>query len=116
MTLQHPVGDRKPLDRVFNLGPIPIGGDADTVAQAMTDPSDPTSNPPIIPSIRMVVDVGDWDNSSFSMPGGQSGNPLSPHYDDLLPFWQRAEGVPIAWSEEAVEQAARHTMKLEPAN
>ncbi len=115
LTLRHPIGERKPFDRVFNLGPIPLGGDGDTVAQAMTDPSNATSNPIIIPSIRMVVDVGDWDNSSFSIPGGQSGNPLSPHYSDQLPLWQQGEGVAIAWSEEAVEQATVHTLTLEPA-
>ena len=26
---------------------------------------------------------------SFVLPGGQSGNPLSPHYDDLFPLWRR---------------------------
>jgi len=26
--------------------------------------------------------------------GGQSGNPLSPHFADLLPYWQRGDGVP----------------------
>ena len=53
-----------------------------------------------------VVDVGAWRNSRFSLPGGQSGNPLSPHYDDLFPLWQRGEGVPIAWTAEEVRQAS----------
>ena len=34
----------------------------------------------------------------FSLPGGQSGNPLSPHYADLLPFWLEGRGVPIPWT------------------
>jgi penicillin amidase len=114
LTLRHPVGERAPLDRVFNLGPFPWGGDANTVGQAFAPPSDPTTNPLSIASLRMVVDVGNWEESRFALPGGQSGNPLSPHYDDLLPFWQRGEGVPIAWSPKEVACVARSTLRLVP--
>ncbi len=48
------------------------------------------------------------------MPGGQSGNPLSPHYDDLLPLWLKGEAVPIPWSAEAVRVATRNTLRLLP--
>lgn len=36
-----------------------------------------------------------WDATRVALPGGQSGNPLSPHYDDLLAVWRRGEGVPL---------------------
>jgi len=114
LTLRHSVGERAPLDRVFNVGPFTWGGDANTVGQAAADPADPTANPLMMASLRMVVDVGNWDEGRFALPGGQSGNPLSPHYDDLLPLWQRGEGVPIAWSPERVEQATRSLLRLEP--
>jgi len=114
LTLRHPVGERAPLDRVFNLGPFPWGGDTNTVGQAFAPPSDPTTNPLSIASLRMVVDVGNWEESRFALPGGQSGNPLSPHYDDLLPLWQRGEGAPIAWSPEEVARVARSTLHLVP--
>jgi penicillin amidase len=64
----------------------------------------------------MVLDVGDWDRSLFSLPGGQSGNPLSPHYDDLLPAWLEGTGVPIPWTGEAVEAATVETLLLNPAS
>ncbi len=57
---------------------------------------------------------GAWDEARFVLPGGQSGNPFSPHYDDLLALWRRGEGVPIAWSREAVERAALKTLRLLP--
>lgn len=114
MMLRHPVGERKPLDRVFNLGPFPCGGDANTVAQAAAGPIATTANPLFIASLRMVVDVGNWDESRFALPGGQSGNPLSPHYADILPLWQRGDGVPIAWSPEAVDRSTRATLRLTP--
>jgi penicillin amidase len=114
LTLQHSVGGQAPLDRVFNLGPFAWGGDGNTVAQTAVNPADPTANPRYIASLRMVVDVGDWEESRFVLPGGQSGNPVSPHYDDQLALWQRGEGVPIAWSPEKVVQASRTLLRLEP--
>ena len=39
------------------------------------------------PSWRMVVPLGTPENASVIYPGGQSGNPLSPHYADQLPLW-----------------------------
>jgi penicillin amidase len=114
LVLRHPLGARRPLDRIYNLGPLPLGGDTHTVNQAGVDLTDPAKGVLAIASLRMAIDVGEWENSRFSLPGGQSGNPLSPHYEDLLPFWERGQGVPIAWSEEAVAQAARETLRLEP--
>jgi penicillin amidase len=48
-----------------------------------------------MPNFRMVVDVGDWSAGRFVLAGGHSGNPLSPHCDDLFESWQAGEGVPI---------------------
>jgi penicillin amidase len=62
----------------------------------------------------MVVDVGNWDESRFALPGGQSGNPFSRHYDDLLPFWLRGRGVPIAWSLEHVDAMVHKVLRLVP--
>ena len=115
LTLKHPFGERAPLGRVFNLGPFPWGGDANTVGPGAVAPLDPAANPLAIASLRMVVDVGSWEESRFSLPGGQSGNPLSPHYADMLPLWRRGDGVPIAWSSHQVEKVIRSTLRLSPA-
>ena len=114
LTLRHPVGDRAVLAGVFNRGPFPWGGDANTVGQAAAPPSDPTVNPLAIPTLRMVADVGNWEECRFVLAGGQSGNPLSPHYDDMLPLWRRGDGVPIAWSPDRVSRATESTLRLVP--
>ena len=87
-----------------------------TVAHAGTVGEDPLANPGVVASMRMVLDVGDWDRSLYSLPCGQSGNPLSPHYDDLLPAWLEGTGVPIPWTGEAVEAATVETLLLKPAS
>ena len=115
LTLRHPLGSRRPLNRVFNLGPFPCGGDGNTVAQAGVNPLDETGNPTHIQSLRMVVDVGDWDKSRWVLPGGQSGNPFSPHYSDQLAPWRSGGGIPIAWSAEAVASAAVSRLDLSPS-
>ena len=103
------------MDRIFNLGPFAHGGDADTVAQASPDPADVTGGTNVaIASMRMVVDVGEWGLSRFSLPGGQSGNPMSRHYSDLLRLWREADGAPMAWTEQDVALAARRTLRLIP--
>jgi len=113
LRLLHPLGVASPLGRMLNLGPVPLGGDTNTVAQAGVRPLEPTSNPAAIANHRMVVDLGAPDESRFVLAGGQSGNPLSSHYGDLFALWQRGERVPIAWSPEAVAAAATDRLVLQ---
>ena len=52
-----------------------------------------SSDDPVYPhvhgaSMRAIFDLANLDNSRFMLAGGQSGNPLSPHYRDLLPRWR----------------------------
>jgi len=115
LTFEHPMGEVPLLGGVYNLGPFPWGGDTNTVAQASADPLDVTGNPIAVASLRMVIDVGNWDESRFVLPGGQSGNPFSEHYRDMLDRWREGRGVRLAWSEEAVSEATRATLRLTPA-
>jgi len=115
LTFTHPLGARWPLNKVFNLGPLAHGGDANTVNPAPVDPRRPTGNPDFaVASLRMVIDVGKWDLSRFVLPGGQSGNPFSPHYSDQLRLWQLGDALPIPWSKQAVQRATWSTLVLEP--
>ncbi len=116
VTLAHPIGVRRPLDRIFNLGPVPMGGDSNTPMQVSSSPVDPFGPAGALANTRCVIDLGDPAASRFSLAGGQSGNPLSPHYRDLYELWLRGDGVPIAWSEAEIAAAARATLVLEPAD
>jgi penicillin amidase len=98
LTVLHPLGEKKPLDRIYNLGPFPWGGDSTTVSQAGLSFMEPTANPGVIASLRMAVEVGEWDNNRFILPGGQSGNPMSPHYADQLDLYRSGGAIRIAWS------------------
>ncbi len=116
LTLRHALGDQKPFDRVFNIGPLRWSGDYSTVSQSGAPPLNPLGNPSAIASLRMAVDVGNWDAARFSLPGGQSGNPMSPHYSDQVDPWRTGTGLPMPFSEEAVAKAMRKTLFLVPEN
>jgi penicillin amidase len=114
LTLTHPFGNHPLLGKVFNLGPYPWGGDTQTVAQAQRSLKIPTMNPTGIANMRMILDVGQWENNLFVLAGGQSGNPFSHHYDDQIPLWQRGEGLTLAWEESSIKDKAVATLQLEP--
>ena len=46
-------------------------------------------------SWRQVVDLADLGRSVGIYPGGESGNPASPHYDDQLALWAKGEYAPL---------------------
>jgi penicillin amidase len=47
------------------------------------------------PSWRMVVDFAGAGEACGVYPGGQSGDPQSPHYDDLLDEWVKDQYIPL---------------------
>jgi penicillin amidase len=106
--------DSRLLGGAFNLGVVPIGGDANTVHQAACRPAHPTAFAHNIPSLRAVFDLANLAGSTFVLPGGQSGNPCSPHYDDLFGPWQAGEAVTLAWTQEQVIREAVDTLRLLP--
>jgi penicillin G amidase len=67
------------------------------------------------PSFRVVMDVGDWDNSRAMNTPGQSGDPNSPHYRDLAPLWLKGEYFPLLYTRAKVEAAAVRRIELVPA-
>ncbi|SOB86926.1 penicillin amidase [Sphingomonas guangdongensis] len=65
-------------------------------------------------SVRMVMDVGNWDASRFLNMPGLSGDPDSPHYRDQLPGWLSGQYAPLSFSRAAVNAVAEQVIRLEP--
>lgn len=116
LVLLHPMGSRPPLDKIFNLGPFPYGGDHQTISQAGRMSTEFGSKVTGIANLRMAVDVGNWRENYFVLAGGQSGNPFSPHYDDLLQLWLRGEAVTLAWTGHTISRATEQLLELIPAD
>jgi penicillin G amidase len=115
LTLQNLLMGRTPLRSAFDLGPFPVGGDEHTPNHASVMPLDPLGPVKSLPNLRATIDVGEWANSRFVLAGGQSGNPFSPHYADLLPLWFEGKGVPIAFTPDEVRAATVEELRLQPA-
>lgn len=116
LRLDHSLfGRHRLLGPAFNLGPVPCGGDQNTVSQAGCRPLHPADFTHNMANLRAVFDLADLGKSVFVLCGGQSGNPCSPHYDDQFPLWQSGEAVTIPWAQEQVIREAKATLRLLPA-
>ena len=67
------------------------------------------------PGLRMVLDFADLDRSAFVIATGQSGHPLSRHYDDLGRMWRRGDYAPMSLNPDDARAGARGITRLEPA-
>ena len=110
---QHPLGQIRGLARIFNRGPVPVGGDANTVWQAAYAPYRGYELSSWTVSWRQIIDLGDLNRSLAVIPTGQSGHPGSRHYSDMIELWRRVEYHPMPWDREEVEKYARGRLVLE---
>ena len=58
--------------------------------------------------------MADWDRSTFLSAPGQSGQPLSPFYSNLVESWAAGRGNPFAFSRAAVERIKANALTLQP--
>ena len=142
VTFRHPLSGLSPQTAdLFDRGPIPQAGDgfcpnatryddalngeaqdesADTDASKPETPSPPGGEQHWFPQVsgasyRHIFDLADWDRALATSAPGQSGQPESPHYDDLLELWKNDQYFPLLFSREAVERSAAHHLQLKPA-
>ena len=97
-----------------DVGPLPKGGSGSTVMNTRYRASDFRAVAGA--SFRMVVDVGNWDETRFINSPGQSGDPRSAHYDDLAPIWARRDYRPLLYSRDAVDREAIMRIQLLPGS
>lgn len=110
---EHPLRSRlsKLPQSWLALDPRPRGGSGDCVGST-------TYGADFIQcagsSLRVVVDVGDWDSSLAMNSPGQSGRLGDHHFDDLFESWSNGESFPLLYTREAIEGATEHRIVLMP--
>ena len=97
----------------INVGPIAKNGSEFTPSQSLPRASDFRQMNG--PSVRLVVDVGNWDNSRAVNHPGQSGDPGNPHYRDLAPLWRDGRYFRLAYTRKAVDEVTERIIYLVPA-
>lgn len=112
VTFAHPLNGRV-NDMRFTRGPYPRGGDSHTVNHT-SEPLQTDWAQTSGATYRQILDVGDWDRSVAINAPGQSGQPGSPRYDDLIPLWATGSYHPLLYTREAIEAETVHRMTFEP--
>ncbi len=80
---QHPMGKVAALRKFFNVGPFQVSGTNEVINnQIFSYNENGEYNVIAGPSTRRIIDFSDIENSWSILPTGQSGNPMSKHYND----------------------------------
>jgi len=109
----HPLSILGGLEELLVGGVEEVGGDEHTIYATGFEPGN-GYNVVSGSSWRQILDLGDVDASVGTNTTGQSGNPASPHWNDLIGTWARGEYHPLPLSRGAVEGHAEHRLTLEP--
>jgi penicillin amidase len=114
-TQDHPVLGEVPVLKYFvNIRQSTSGGD-DTLMRGVTRGEGPEPYQNVhAAGYRGVYDFADPDSSVFIIATGQSGHPLSRHYDDLGELWRRGEYIPMSLDPDLARAAAAGVMVLTP--
>ncbi len=112
---EHPVlGTAAGLDWIVNIRQSTSGGD-NTLMRGLTAGSGDAPFQNVHGAgYRGVYDLADPDSSVFIIATGQSGHPLSRHYDDLGELWRRGEYIPMSLDENLARAAAVGVTRLMP--
>src|SRR5438270_2650811 len=106
------------LDSVATLRPyfsrsIPNGGDWSTVNVGPVD-VDHLYEQRSVPGYREIIDLSPANDSRFLNDLGQSGNPLSPLYDNFLQDWKAVKHRKMRMDRAEIERGAIGHLKLTP--
>lgn len=117
LTLEHPVlgadSAPGPVRALVNRGPWQLGG-----GSAIVNATGWTASQGFVvdrvPSMRMVVDLGDLDRSRWVNLTGVSGHPADAYYADQSDRWAQGRSYPWVFSADAVTAATGDLLRLEP--
>lgn len=114
ITFLHQVMDSFPIvKKVFNRGPFQTSGGNEIINATGWDPD----NPYLVdwlPSMRMIVDLNNLDNSLSIHTTGQSGHAYHPHYIDMTELWRKIYYHPMPWDPRRIQSQAEALLILRP--
>ena len=115
LTHGHPLGQQKPLDLFFNVGPFAAPGSHE-VPNNLSAKIGPAPWPVTYgPSTRRLIDFADPAHSLTINPVGQSGVLFDSHYDDQAEAYVEGMYFQAHLNEEEITANTRSTLKLLPA-
>lgn len=104
---QHPIGKVKTLRSFFNVGPYEIAGSNEVINNLMFGfTSDGIYNVKAGPSTRRIIDFSNIENSVSILPTGQSGNPMSKHYNDQAKMYVQGKFRKMKMNKAEIEKTS----------
>ncbi|WP_334878303.1 penicillin acylase family protein [Nostoc sp.] len=102
-----------PIEALFNRGAFATSGNGETV-NANRWRANKSFEVTDIPSLRMIVDLGNLDNSLAIHTPGQSGHAFHSHYNDMVEPWRKIEYHQMLWELKNVTENTTATLRLIP--
>ncbi len=102
-----------PIEALFNRGAFATSGNGETV-NANRWRANKSFEVTDIPSLRMIVDLGNLDNSVAIHTPGQSGHAFHSHYNDMVEPWRKIEYHQMLWESKDVTENTTTTLRLIP--
>ncbi len=101
------------IENLFNRGPFPTAGNGSIVNATGWDATE-SYEVNWIPSMRMIIDLNDLDNSLSVHTTGESGHAGHPHYIDMADMWRNIEYYPMYWNRDSVIGYSSERLTLNP--
>ena len=114
LKFKHVLGNNPALAIFYNRGPFPLGGDSSTIWATGSGFHTINNEFVIGPPYRMIVDLGNLDNSVSLLSPGQSGSPASQHYDDQSAAWFTGQYHPMLYQRSGVEANTLRLLRITP--
>ncbi len=102
-----------PIEALFNRGPYPTNG-GEAIVNATGWNAILGYSVDWLPSMRMIVDLGNLGNSLTVHTTGESGHAYHPHYIDMADLWRNIQYYPMLWDEKAITDAAKAHLQFLP--
>lgn len=102
-----------PIEALFNRGPFRTSGGGSIVNATSWNAINgyEVTN---VPSMRMIVDFSNFNNSLTVHTTGQSGHAYHPHYDDMSQLWADVGYYPMWWEQESIISDSEAHLILKP--
>lgn len=108
----HPLGAKKPLDKIFNVKAPPVAANEESVNKmAFTINPDGIYKVNSGPALRVIIDFSNVSAGESILPTGQSGNLFSPHYSDQADMYAHGVYRPMLMEETVIKEKRKLVMR-----
>jgi penicillin amidase len=115
-SFSNPSWDRIPIVGRLARTSLVIDGGNDTINRTASRISDPDNPFAAVhgASFRGIYDLAEPGNSLVVLATGQSGNPFSRHYRDMMPLWRDGLGIRLNATRHELERDAESSLSMVP--